>query len=87
MARRDIKKTGQSGDGMALAGIIMGFIGSVAAIIVIIVGIVYLAEADWRDPDHDDVPNFIDDHDHNPNLDVIRTLLLVASRSVCAVAS
>ena len=85
MARSDIEKTGKGGGGMALAGLITGFIGIAAAVIAIIVGIIFLANADFDDPDHDDVPNFLDDHDNNPNLDVIRPVLLVASRAACLV--
>jgi hypothetical protein len=85
MARKDIRQKGHGGDGMALAGLITGFIGIAAAIIAIVVGIVLLANADFDDPDHDDVPNFLDEHDNNPKLDVIRPVLLVASRAACLV--
>jgi hypothetical protein len=85
IARRDIKKTGQGGDGLALAGVIMGAIGTICSIVLIIVAIVYLAEGNWHDSDGDDVPNFIDKHPSNPNLSLIRPLATVAVGAVRAI--
>lgn len=36
MARREIQRTGEAGDGMATAGLVLGYIGSVIAVLVIV---------------------------------------------------
>jgi uncharacterized membrane protein len=40
LARRRIRETGEDGDGMALAGLILGYIGVVLSVVVIVVAIV-----------------------------------------------
>jgi hypothetical protein len=84
LGRRDVREKGHSGEGMALAGLIMGIIGIMVSVVLLTVGIVFLAGADWHDPDNDGLPNFLDDHDHNPNLDVIRPVAMVTSRLLLA---
>jgi hypothetical protein len=37
LARRQIRQTGEAGDGMALAGLILGYVGGVLALLVIVV--------------------------------------------------
>jgi Domain of unknown function (DUF4190) len=45
MARRQIRQTGEAGDGMALAGLILGYIGLVLSIAGIIAVIAVIAAA------------------------------------------
>jgi hypothetical protein len=40
IARRQIKQRGQNGDGMAIAGIVLGWVGIASLIVIIIVAIV-----------------------------------------------
>jgi hypothetical protein len=39
IARRQIKERNESGDGMAIAGIVLGFVGIATLLVVIIIGI------------------------------------------------
>ena len=41
IARHQIRQTGQSGAGLALAGLIIGYLGLAAALIVVIIGLVF----------------------------------------------
>jgi len=46
IARREIRRTGEGGDGMATTGLVLGYIGSVIAalaIVAIVVAVVFLA--------------------------------------------
>lgn len=45
MARRQIRQTGEQGDGMALAGLILGYIGLVVTVLVVIFVIVAVAHS------------------------------------------
>ena len=46
IARREIRRTGEAGDGMATAGLVLGYIGSVIGVLLIIgviVAVLFLA--------------------------------------------
>jgi hypothetical protein len=43
VARRQIRESGEAGDGMALAGLILGYIGVIGPLIAIITGLFFLA--------------------------------------------
>ncbi|MDR0592579.1 MAG: DUF4190 domain-containing protein [Bifidobacteriaceae bacterium] len=43
IARSQIRKTGQSGAGLALAGLVIGYLEIVAALIIVIIGLVFFA--------------------------------------------
>jgi hypothetical protein len=40
MARRQIRKSGEQGDGMALAGLILGYVGGVWLIVLIVIMVI-----------------------------------------------
>lgn len=76
--------TGGSDRGMALAGLICGYVGLIGNVIALIL-VIALGSIDWGefnldDRDGDDTPDFIDDHPDNPKLDLIAPLVAVAGR-------
>ncbi|HWI21956.1 MAG TPA: DUF4190 domain-containing protein [Baekduia sp.] len=80
MAKGDMDRSGNtsSNRGMATAGIIMGWIGAVlfalgAGLLILLT--ILGSGLDWDDPDGDGLPNFLDEHDFNKNLQFIGPVL------------
>lgn len=89
MAKQEMDRGGNtsSNRGMATAGIILGWIG-VGLFVVGVVALILLAalgdgiDLDFDDSDGDDVPNFIDEHPDNPNLNFVAPLLAGVGRGL-----
>lgn len=72
IARRQIKERNESGDGMAIAGIVLGILGVIGAIVLIIV----LAT----------VADDLDDYEDFEDFDMIRASAIYAGQKVASAA-